>query len=70
MCMLQLQALCICAPLCECFSYVHARFCECEREFKPHFYTIKFAEGVIEKFGDEYLRLPRADELEKNLTRK
>jgi hypothetical protein len=53
MCMLQLQALCICAPLCECFSYVHARFCECEREFKPHFYTIKFAEGVIEKFGDE-----------------
>jgi hypothetical protein len=27
----------------------------------------KFAEGVIEKFGDEYLRLPRADELEKIL---
>jgi len=30
----------------------------------------KFAEGVIEKFGEEYLRPPRSDELEKNITRK
>jgi len=30
----------------------------------------KFVEGVIEKFGEEYLRPPRSDELEKNITRK
>jgi hypothetical protein len=30
----------------------------------------KFAEGVIENFGEEYLRPPRSDELEKKFKRK